>query len=222
MRAKNNGSEPMVRCPRDRGESVKGGTPLSQNSYSPSELAAVRRRRTREFRSPTRSVGRTLDGARTNQDGRSTTRSTQWPPPGFQAVPALLLSRRCAFRRPVGQRCRSEGRAAFPERAKNNGSEPMVRCPRDRGESVKGGTPPFTKTTTPDRNSPKRAIGARGSFDRRRAASGGSGTGGHKPLDPTSLGRSACCPPSPERSAWVPGGGIEPPTQGFSVLCSTV
>ena len=50
------------------------------------------------------------------------------------------------------------GRSAFPclraafwrrrlaARAKNNGSEPLVRCPRDRGESVKGGArPPFTK-----------------------------------------------------------------------------
>ena len=42
-----------------------------------------------------------------------------------------------------------------------------VRCPRDRGESVKGGHPPFHKKTTPNRNSPKRAEGVQGSCDSR-------------------------------------------------------
>ena len=53
-----------------------------------------------------------------------------------------------------------------------------VRCPRDRGESVKGGLPsPFHKKVTTNRNSPKRAEGARGSFDSRREAPGGCRTG---------------------------------------------
>ena len=42
-RAKNNGSEPLVRCPPDRGESVKGGlAPLSQKENQESELAVAR------------------------------------------------------------------------------------------------------------------------------------------------------------------------------------
>ena len=64
------------------------------------------------------------------------------------------------------------------ERAKNNGGEPSVRCPRDRGESVKGGPPPpFHKSTMTNRNSPPRAAGAQGSFDCRREAPGGPRTG---------------------------------------------
>ena len=45
-RAKNNGSEPLVRCLRDRGESVKGGlAPLSQKENQESELAVARGKR---------------------------------------------------------------------------------------------------------------------------------------------------------------------------------
>ena len=53
-----------------------------------------------------------------------------------------------------------------------------VRCPRDRGESVKGGPPPpCHKSTMTNRNSPPRAAGAQGSFDCRREAPGGPRTG---------------------------------------------
>ena len=52
-----------------------------------------------------------------------------------------------------------------------------VRCPRDRGESVKGGNPPCHKSTMTNRNSPPRAAGAQGSFDCRREAPGGPRTG---------------------------------------------
>ena len=52
-----------------------------------------------------------------------------------------------------------------------------VRCRRDRGESVKGGHPPFHKSTMTNRNSPPRAAGAQGSFDCRREAPGGPRTG---------------------------------------------
>ena len=43
-----------VRCPRDRGESVKGGLPppFHKKGNDQSELAAARRRRAREFRFP--------------------------------------------------------------------------------------------------------------------------------------------------------------------------
>ena len=63
------------------------------------------------------------------------------------------------------------------ERAKTMAAN-SVRCPRDRGESVKGGLPPpFHKSTMTNRNSPPRAAGAQGSFDCRREAPGGPRTG---------------------------------------------
>ena len=58
------------------------------------------------------------------------------------------------------------GRSAFPclraafwrrrlaARAKNNGSEPLVRCLRDWGESVKGGLAPLSQKETRNRNLP--------------------------------------------------------------------
>ena len=77
----------------------------------------------------------------------------------FQAVPAL------------------EARWSTAERAKTMAAN-FVRCPRDRGESVKGGhPPPFHKSTMTNRNSPPRAAGAQGSFDCRREAPGGPRTG---------------------------------------------
>ena len=62
------------------------------------------------------------------------------------------------------------------ERAKTMAAN-SVRCPRDRGESVKGGNPPCHKSTMTNRNSPPRAAGAQGSFDCRREAPGGPRTG---------------------------------------------
>ena len=41
------------------------------------------------------------------------------------------------------------GRRRIAERENNNGGEPPVRRPRDRGESVKGGHPPFHKKKRP-------------------------------------------------------------------------
>ncbi len=52
-----------------------------------------------------------------------------------------------------------------------------VRCPRDRGESVKGGPPPpCHKSTMTNRNSPPRAAGAQGSFDSRARSGWESGS----------------------------------------------
>ena len=100
----------------------------------------------------------------------------------FQAVPALFRSQLPAFR-------------------KNNGSEPPVRCPPDRGASVKVGAPPLSQNSYS--RSELAAVRRRRTREFRWPA--------------PSAGR-----PLRARSAWVPGGGIEPPTQGFSVLCSTV
>ena len=71
--------------------------------------------------------------------------------------------------------CRPEGGVVLPTRhlvwaavsqaRKKLTAANFVRCRRDRGESVKGGHPPFHKSTTTNRNSPKRAEGAQGSFD---------------------------------------------------------
>ena len=61
-------------------------------------------------------------------------------------------------------------------REKNNGSE-LRSLPAFSGECVKGGILPFHKTVTTNRNSPKRAEGARGSCDSRREAPGGSRAG---------------------------------------------
>ena len=92
----------------------------------------------------------------------------------------------CGFR--ASARCRSETGAPslyailvwaayLAERAKTMAAN-SVRCPRDRGESVKGGPPPpFHKSTMTNRNSPPRAAGAQGSFDCRREAPGGPRTG---------------------------------------------
>ena len=123
---------------------------------------------------------------------------------------------RCGFRAPA--RCRSETGAPslyatwcgrrLAERAKTMAAN-SVRCPRDRGESVKGGLPPpFHKSTMTNRNSPPRAAGAQGSFDCRREAPGPR-TGPQAPVaplppprrtpisDPLDLRSSA---PLPERS----------------------
>ena len=52
-----------VRCPRVRGESVKGGlAPLSQKGYIESELAAARREAGKEVSIPARSAGRSGSG----------------------------------------------------------------------------------------------------------------------------------------------------------------
>ena len=50
-------------------------------------------------------------------------------------------------------------------RAQKTMAANSVRCRRDRGESVKGGHPPFHKKTTRNRNSPPRAGGAQGSSE---------------------------------------------------------
>ena len=50
-----------------------------------------------------------------------------------------------------------------------------VRCPRDRGESVKGGHPRFHKSTTTNRNLPLPAGGGQGSFDSRARSGWESG-----------------------------------------------
>ncbi len=65
----------------------------------------------------------------------------------------------------------------YPDRAKKPAAN-SVRCPHDRGESVKGGPlPPVHKKVTTNRNLPPRAAGAQGSFDSRREAPGGPRTG---------------------------------------------
>ena len=79
--------------------------------------------------------------------------------------------------RPPAAAC-ADRRSAFPcprvallrakpnhPRAQKTMAANSVRCRRDRGESVKGGHPPFHKKTTRIRNSPPRAGGAQGSSE---------------------------------------------------------
>ena len=107
-------------------------------------------------------------------------------PSGDRSGLGVAQRRRRRFRAPA--RCRSEGRRSKPSprftrggvlpSAKKTMAANSVRCPRDRGESVKGGLPPpFHKKVMTNRNSPKRAEGAQGSFDCRREAPGGPRTG---------------------------------------------
>ena len=65
----------------------------------------------------------------------------------------------------------------------------FVRCPRDRGESVKGGTPPFTKRTA-------RIANPGGICDFRRAAPGGPEGGAHLPTDQAPTHDLSRAPPS--------------------------
>ena len=97
-------------------------------------------------------------------------------------------------------------RAAFPglratlcgrrlaERAKNSGTEPPVRCPHDRGESVKGGHPPLSQSVTSNRNSPKGAPAHEGVSIPARSA-GRFGRGGSILSRLTTRTSPAMCPP---------------------------
>ena len=97
---------------------------------------------------------------------------------GGGVVGAGFALPRDAGRRPALQACTPPGvGGAWPSAQKTMAAN-SVRCPRDRGESVKGGPPPpFHKSTMTNRNSPPRAAGAQGSFDCRREAPGGPRTG---------------------------------------------
>ena len=115
------------------------------------------------------------------------------------------------------QRCRPEVGVVLPTRhlvwaavsqaRKKLTAANSVRCRRDRGESVKGGLPPpVHKKVMTNRNSPKRAEGAQGSFDCRREAPGGSGAGAQF-LPTQNPNWSSHMPPLPDRSTLVPTGG---------------
>ena len=174
-RGKRNGGEPTVRRRPERGECVKGGTPLSQNNYCQSELAEARA------------------SARGSCDCRA---GRDWQPGSPAPIPPAP-GPACGSRRTCGTPTRSVGRvgrgAHFPPREKQNGGEPTVRRRPERGECVKGGTPPFTKQLLP--------IGTRRSA-RQRARElrlptrsvGRVGDGGKRPPDLVFLGRSASCP----------------------------
>ena len=167
-----------VRCPRDRGESVKGGTaPLS-----PSEREA-RRRAThlggyphghhdapaRERRPPVGTAPRSgASGAVLIEQGARHSRRYGAPSSAGFALP------RDAGRRPALQACTPPGvGGAWPTAQKTDGSE-LRSLPAFSGECVKGGILPFHKKVTTHRNLPPRAEGAQGSFDARRVAPGGS------------------------------------------------
>ena len=64
------------------GKCERGDSPLSQKSNDPSELAAARRRRAREFRWPARSAGRVPDGAPSLSEQTTPSYSLSWPRPG--------------------------------------------------------------------------------------------------------------------------------------------
>ena len=112
---KTGGSE-LVRCPRDRGESVKGGTP-----------PFTRRQRRIGTRRSARTAhqGVSIPGAE-----RRGVRKRSHRNPAEDAPPLPDRSTKCCWGR-------------FADCEKTGGSE-LVR-PRDRGASVKGGTPPFTR-----------------------------------------------------------------------------
>ena len=101
-----------------------------------------------------------------------------------QAVPAIWRGGGCAVRCPPGSGAdrRSafqavpalEGRWGTAKRVKNNGSEPPVRCLRDRGESVKGARLP----PSPDRSTlrhPRSSAAGEHSVQRSRMRTGCSG-----------------------------------------------
>ena len=64
-----------------------------------------------------------------------------------------------------------------PNAPENTDGSELRSLPARSGESVKGGILPFHKNVTTNRNSPPRAEGGQGSFDCRREAPGGPGTG---------------------------------------------
>ena len=88
--------------------------------------------------------------------------------------------------------------AVFRARKRQDGAEPQARRRRVRGESVKGGTPPFTKLLLPI-GTRRSARSARGSFDCRRAASGGSGTGAQATRSRGTAPRGQCPRPRTAR-----------------------
>ena len=105
-------------------------------------------------------------------------RSTLVPTGGRRSLACASLHADQLYALSLGsaQRCRPEVGVVLPTRhlvwaavshaRKKLTAANFVRCRRDRGESVKGGLPPpFHKSTTTNRNSPKRAEGAQGSFD---------------------------------------------------------
>ena len=150
----------------------RGDSPLSQNSNDQSELAEARRRRAREFRLPARSAGRFGCGGSIPSHSKPELVQPYAPAPGpldpgadrRSAFPCL----RVAVPGGVGVvlPTRHLVWAAVSHARKKLTAANFVRCRRDRGESVKGGLPPpFHKSTTTNRNSPKRAEGAQGSFD---------------------------------------------------------
>ena len=104
-------------------------------------------------------------------------------PSGDRSGLGVAQRRRRRFRAPA--RCRSGDRRSkpsprftrggvLPSAKKTDGSE-LCSLPAFSGECVKGGILPFHKKVTTNRNSPKRAEGAQGSFDsgaKRRAVPG--------------------------------------------------
>ena len=109
-----------------------------------------------------------------------------------------------------GTKCRAGpggGLAVLPPRLLLETSKPVRHL---GGECERGACPPFTKRTAQNRNSPKRATSARGSFDFRHEVPGGS-AGGWLPQPASSLSRSR--KPAPCRTAWcaVRDSNLRPP-----------
>ena len=135
----------------------RGDSPLSQNSNDQSELAEARRRRAREFRFRREAPGGSGAGAQflPTQQPELVKRYAPAPEPLDPGA-----DRRSAFPCLCATLCRRR----LAMREKTDGSE-LRSLPTFSGECVKGGILPFHKTVTTNRNSPKRAEGAQGSFD---------------------------------------------------------
>ena len=168
-----------VRCPRDRGESVKGGHPpfhkkTTSNRNSPKPHAEGVQGSCVRF--PSQAAG------------------SRVPRPlllrGLRAALAALRKRGAERTAPSPWSLFAASlSSSAPHQGGALGEQKLmaanyVRCPRDRGESVKGGHPPFHKKTTKDEGVESELAAARRRRARelrsRRGAPGGSGTGARR------------------------------------------
>ena len=168
-----------VRCPRDRGESVKGGLPppvhkkVMTNRNSPPRAAGAQG----SFDCRREAPGGSGAGAQFLPTRQPELVQRCAPAPGpldpdagphredCPEVGVPLPARHRAGRgAALSCLCATLCRRRLAMREKTDGSE-LRSLPTFSGECVKGGILPFHKTVTTNRNSPKRAEGAQGSFD---------------------------------------------------------
>ena len=180
------------RGPPGRGAGLKTGVPGPARHLL---LAALRRARKKQRqRTPSAPDAPIPELIPRRLSGRNPSGSRQPSPPS-----AHNHSKKVGhFRSPL-----THSRCRCPERAKTMAAN-SVRCPPDRGESVKGGLPPpVHKNATTNRNSPKCASGARGSCDSRARSGWESG-----PPTPTPPAPGSPCGSrrTPETRREAPGG----------------